>query len=119
MGTVRSGPFVPSTAGWSVTRSVVPGFGGAEGRDRTGDLTITNRLLYQLSYLGSKQAQSNIARKKLSNHAFGTASGKPTLCETRNRRGQVQARQFQRESGYISQPMATAATKNDSKAQSA
>jgi hypothetical protein len=26
--------------------------GGAEGRDRTGDLTITNRLLYQLSYLG-------------------------------------------------------------------
>jgi hypothetical protein len=26
---------------------------GAEGRDRTGDLTITNRLLYQLSYLGN------------------------------------------------------------------
>ncbi len=26
---------------------------GAEDRDRTGDLTITNRLLYQLSYLGS------------------------------------------------------------------
>ena len=26
---------------------------GAESRDRTGDLTITNRLLYQLSYLGS------------------------------------------------------------------
>jgi hypothetical protein len=25
---------------------------GAEGRNRTGDLTITNRLLYQLSYLG-------------------------------------------------------------------
>ena len=25
---------------------------GAEGRDRTADLTITNRLLYQLSYLG-------------------------------------------------------------------
>ncbi len=28
-------------------------FSGAEGRDRTGDLTITNRLLYHLSYLGS------------------------------------------------------------------
>jgi hypothetical protein len=28
------------------------GISGAEGRDRTGDLTITNRLLYQLSYLG-------------------------------------------------------------------
>jgi hypothetical protein len=25
---------------------------GAEGRDRTGDLAITNRSLYQLSYFG-------------------------------------------------------------------
>ncbi len=40
---------------------------GAEGRDRTGDLTITNRLLYQLSYLGANWTHCSIASKKLSN----------------------------------------------------
>jgi hypothetical protein len=28
---------------------------GADGRNRTGDLRITNALLYQLSYIGEKQ----------------------------------------------------------------
>jgi hypothetical protein len=27
---------------------------GADGQDRTGDLSITNRLLYRLSYIGLK-----------------------------------------------------------------
>jgi hypothetical protein len=29
---------------------------GAEGRDRTADTTIFNRVLYQLSYLGMRRA---------------------------------------------------------------
>jgi hypothetical protein len=29
---------------------------GADGRTRTGDLLITNQLLYQLSYVGLRQA---------------------------------------------------------------
>ena len=33
-------------------RKVIYGFHGAEGRTRTGDLLITNQLLYQLSYFG-------------------------------------------------------------------
>ncbi len=36
---------------WAGTRMI---WTGAEDRDRTGDLPITNRLLYQLSYLGSR-----------------------------------------------------------------
>ncbi len=28
-------------------------FNGADGRTRTGDLLITNQLLYQLSYVGA------------------------------------------------------------------
>ncbi len=40
---------------------------GAEGETRTLDLTITNRLLYQLSYLGSASSQCSIRRKTVSN----------------------------------------------------
>jgi hypothetical protein len=41
---------------------------GAEGETRTPDLPITNRLLYQLSYLGFP-FDCNIRAKKLSNEA--------------------------------------------------
>ena len=34
---------------------------GAQGRNRTTDTAIFNRMLYQLSYLGAKSAQSERA----------------------------------------------------------
>ncbi len=41
----------------------------ADGQNRTGDLTITNRLLYQLSYIGLKQ---NISKSGQTVNMFNT-----------------------------------------------
>ena len=38
-------------------------FIGAEARNRTADLLITNQLLYQLSYLGSKGPEPIIGER--------------------------------------------------------
>ena len=51
--------------GWRGTRphraSVTQRDGGADGRIRTGDLLITNQLLYQLSYVGERCGTASVS----------------------------------------------------------
>ena len=42
----------PESAEISLEKAIFRGFYGAGSRTRTGDLLITNQLLYQLSYIG-------------------------------------------------------------------
>ena len=51
---------------------------GANSRDRTDDLRITNALLYQLSYIGGKRTSIYHLLGLLVKHVWGTENEKRT-----------------------------------------
>ena len=51
---------------------------GANSRDRTDDLRITNALLYQLSYIGGKRKSIYHLLGLLVKHVWGTENEKRT-----------------------------------------